>query len=419
MRFGKMFLAGVVCLLSFSEMFAQNSFKILSYSISKQQPGFYNASYIDAGSFGLRSRKEVSFDNGKTWHTKAVGVKNLERIQKHSRREAVTSIFDKNEQAFITFFDALDDPAISKGLVEPKGALKGYYLRYRVSKDKGATWLYDKSVMDRSQKIDNPFPGIRSGENAFYLGDKGSKPILLDNGHILLPVQATILPDPKNKLLNKDNLYNPSGASSYFEVLILEGVWKQGSLSWTVKSRIKGDPQKTTRGLFEPTLVQLNNGKILVVMRGSNGMKSDPQYKLPSYKWYSYSEDNGNTWSEPQPWKYDNGQQFYSPSSMSLLVKHSSGRVFWIGNIAYSNPKGNFPRYPLVIGEVDQHNMLLKQGTVQVLDTFKKADKKKGSLDVGHVTAIEDRQTGDLIVVYPRIHSKSAREWATVRLKMK
>jgi len=417
-----MFLVGIMFVLGTNVGMPQkvdDKITILSYSVSKNQPNFYLAAYTTTSGIQLRARKMVSDDNGRRWHKDPSGIKRLKPIESYSRRVPVSSIYDSNKDAFITFFNALDSPKIPKYAKEPPAALKRYYIRYRVSKDNGATWLYDEPIMEagRTNPL-NPFPGISRGENAFYLGDYGSKPIILDNGHILLPVQATVLPNSKKEELNKNNLYNPAGAHTYTEVLMLDGKWVNDKLEWTLLSRLKADYHRTTRGLIEPTIVQLDNRKILAVMRGSNGGNIDSNYQIPSYKWFSYSEDGGHTWSVPKPWTYDNGAAFYSPSSMSLLFKHSSGRVFWIGNISEKNPRGNKPRYPLVIGEINRNNMTLIKSSVEILDTHKKRDKGKGTMDLSHVTAIENRVTNNIIIVFSRRHSESKTEWVTTRISL-
>jgi len=91
--------------------------------------------------------------------------------------------------------------------------------------------------------------------------------------------------------------------------------------------------------------------------------------KPTGLEWISVSSDDGDTWTAPQPWTYDDGNPFFSPSACSYLLKHSSGRYFWIGNISPTNPKGNDPRYPLVIGEVDGHTLKLIKSTVLQIDT--------------------------------------------------
>jgi hypothetical protein len=149
------------------------------------------------------------------------------------------------------------------------------------------------------------------------------------------------------------------------------------------------------------------DGRLLCVMRGSNySATKDPEYKIPSYKWYSVSNDGGHHWTRPQPWTYDDGKPFFSPSSMSQLLEHSSGRYFWVGNISPSNCRGNDPRYPLVIGEVDRQTLKLIKNTILVIDTKRPDDPKEGDFQLSHWWGLEDRATKDIVIAGARYHQE-------------
>jgi hypothetical protein len=213
-------------------------------------------------------------------------------------------------------------------------------------------------------------------------------------------------------------LWNPTGGLTYTDALVLIGTWtNEHRISWRASQRVAGDPKRSTRGMIEPTLADFQDGRILMVMRGSNDGKARPNFQFPSHKWFAVSRDDGETWSAPEPWTYDDGQPFFSPSAMSTLLKHSSGRFFWIGNLSPENCKGNLPRWPLVIGEVSSKSLKLIRGSVLVVDTEQPNDKTQGRLDLSHFTALEDRETKDIVLVYPRSHNAyKSREWATIRL---
>jgi len=118
---------------------------------------------------------------------------------------------------------------------------------------------------------------------------------------------------------------------------------------------------------------------------------------------------------EPEPWTYADGGEFFSPRSCSQLVPHSSGRLFWIGNIVPENPTGNQPRTPLVIGEVDVKSGLLRQETVWVIDDRKAGDRPLPARS--NFSAREDRETGEVVVNLSRLFVRSppepARDWTS------
>ena len=65
-------------------------------------------------------------------------------------------------------------------------------------------------------------------------------------------------------------LANPGGGYTYTDAAILHGRWKGNQLVWRSSDRIMGDPERSTRGMDEPTIATLQDGRIISVMRGSN-----------------------------------------------------------------------------------------------------------------------------------------------------
>jgi hypothetical protein len=236
---------------------------------------------------------------------------------------------------------------------------------------------------------DAPLPGVRIGRNSAMLGDQTSQPLSY-KGRILLPVQISpVTPDGK--------LHNPGGGYTYHDSAVLHGRWRGGKLEWEMSDLVKSDPARSTRGAVEPTLGELDGGRLIMVLRGSNDRKPE----LPSYRWVSHSTDGGYRWSVPKPWTYDDGKPFFSPSSCSQLIKHSSGRLFWIGNITNDNPKGNRPRYPICIGEVDLKTGLLKRASVRVIDDLRAGENPL--LTLSNFYAREDRQTHEIALHMTRL----------------
>ena len=235
-------------------------------------------------------------------------------------------------------------------------------------------------------------------------------PIKIKSGEILQPIQITPLgPDGK--------YHKPGGGYTYHDSAVLIGTWNdKETLDWRVSERIVADPKLSTRGMLEPTIMQMPDDRILMVMRGSNDVR--PQ--LRAYRWYAISADDGKTWTKPEPWKYSNGESFFSPSACSNLIKHSSGHVFWIGNISPQNPRGNMPRYPLVIGLVDPETFGLVKETVIEIDTRQPEDHSQMTLSNFYTR--EDRETGEIVIYVPTIgrhhelsknNLKGRREWTS------
>jgi hypothetical protein len=394
---------------------ASSSLHLLSRTLSPVVPGWYNALYLQTTGPCLRSGDNFSTNHGRTWRSEPIPPDYTARLPYGFRRDPITSALDPHTGRLLLILNAMDTPGLDPKAVEPPVAQETYYLRYRISADGGRTWQFDEPVVQAGNfDAKHPFEGLWVGKNSIYLGDVGSIPIVTRAGKVLVPAQATPLgADGK--------LWNPTGALTYTDVLVLMGTWTNGHrLSWRASHRVVGDPKRTSRGLIEPTLAEFPDGRILMVMRGSNVRKADPRHELPSCKWFAVSRDGGDTWSTPEPWTGEDGQPLFSPSSMSTLFRHSSGRYFWAGNVSQQNCQGNLPRWPLVIGEVDPRSLKLRRSSLITVDTRQPEDASRGRLDLSHFTLLEDRENKQIVLVYPRSYGAyRSNEWATVRLALR
>ena len=235
----------------------------------------------------------------------------------------------------------------------------------------------------------HPIPGSQLGRNGFMLGDHGSAPITAPNGDILVPLEIFPAKDGK--------LYNPGGGYTWSDAALAIGRWRGAELQWTMSNIVQGDPAVTTRGMVEPTIAFLDRRRVLMVLRGSN----DKNNALPGYKWYSLSSDGGRTFPPAKPWTFTSGQNFFSPSSCSYLLPHSNGKLYWLGNITPENPKGNRPRYPFVLAEVDRVTGLLRQDTVRQIDT--RQNGENDILTLSNFFAHEDRESKDIVLYITKL----------------
>ena len=122
---------------------------------------------------------------------------------------------------------------------------------------------------------------------------------------------------------------------------------------------------------------------------------------LPGHKWVSFSTDGGFRWNEPKPWTYHGGEPFFSPSACSQLLAHSNRKLYWAGHISPQNPRGNRPRYPVFLGEVDQTSGLLIKDTLIPID-----DRQPGEDEILMIYppyAREDRQTHEVVLHMTRL----------------
>jgi hypothetical protein len=181
------------------------------------------------------------------------------------------------------------------------------------------------------------------------------------------------------------------------------GRWDEilGDYEWKVSNPVYLPRRISTRGLDELDLRQLSNGKLLLNMRGSNtGL--DP-LKCPGRRWYSVSADGGLTWSEVKDLRYDTGEQFYSPASISSSFRSSeNGKLYWVGNISENPAEGNSPRYPLQIVEIKEDTICFKKETLTIIDDRDPVHDSE-SLQLSNFSILENRETKEIEIYLTRL----------------
>jgi hypothetical protein len=328
-----------------------------------------------------------SADNGRTWSEPEARPTREARpdgtLRRHFRPGWVDPVTGRYLEFWVEGILPNDDPL---------EGLRQWNLFYRISEDGGRTWSGAEQVIHEGSEYTarHPLPGVYTGKNCVMLGDLSCQPLAAGDGGILVPVEITPLaPD--------GSLYNPTGGYTYTDAAVLIGRWQGRRLRWRMSEPIPGDPGRSTRGMVEPTLGRLDDGRLIAIMRGSNDTRPD----LPSYKWISYSSDGGKRWTKPAPWTYSTGEPFYSPSACSQLLHHSSGRLLWLGNITPANPRGNRPRYPFFVGEVDRRSGLLIRHSLTLVDD--RAPGESELLTLSNFFAREDRETHEVALHLTRL----------------
>lgn len=177
------------------------------------------------------------------------------------------------------------------------------------------------------------------------------------------------------------------------------GKWdsKTKNYKWCTSNRIFLPRKISTRGLVELDLSELKDGRLLLIMRGSNvGMDS---LECPGRKWISISKDGGLTWSEITDLCYDTGEQFYSPATFATTLRSSAnGKLYCFLNISTDPPVGNGPRYPLMVAEIDENKVCLKKETVTIIDD-RNAKLDSANLQLSNFGLLEDRES-NLVELY-------------------
>lgn len=177
-----------------------------------------------------------------------------------------------------------------------------------------------------------------------------------------------------------------------------------GEKNWRPSNQVYVPPEISSRGLLEPDTAILKDGRLLIVARGSD----TPQ--TPGRKWMTWSDDGGRTLAPVREFTYADRTRFYSPSSFHRFVRSSrTGVLHWIGNIRPRPPTGNLPRYPLVIGEINEDRMALERDSLVVIDDRHPGEPEAIAFSNFHV--IEDRETLDFEIFMMRDIARHGTDW--------
>ncbi len=283
---------------------------------------------------------------------------------------------------------------------------KGVYynqLFSRLSRDNGRTWSDGVQLMyEPGMRFDpsDPFNPEYLNNNQAYCGNN----IIRHSNGTLITAGATVnipkdVPVPNPKKLSVMGI--PADARNIGSVCFL-GRWdaERKAYTWTAGKPVWVSRGVSSRGLLEPEVAELKDGRLLVVWRGSNAGLNPKE--VPGRKWFSLSTDGGKTMTKPTDLRYDDGSQFYSPSSFHRMIRHSvKGKLYWIGNICAGRTRGNSPRYPLVIAEVDEKTPALKKNTVTRIDDRREDEGSR--LQLSNFSLLENRQTHELELYLTRL----------------
>lgn len=345
---------------------------------------------------GDKIQARWSDDNGRTW-SDFVPVKPSTNVKYQGvtvREHEGCSVFDPTAGVLVQAWLRQID-------------IDGVYHNFtytRFSRDFGHTWSRPRQlVYEEGDPFDPQEPRKATFLNRSE-GYFGNNILLRSNGTLVHCLAHANAPgDPKNN-------QRPWRMGS----VLFIGKWNAGKeeYDWALGARVEISPDDSARGLMEPEVAELNDGRLLVVWRGSTHGWDGTVAKMPGRKFHSLSTDGGRTLSPPEEWKYDDDTSFYSPSSFHRIIRHGiSGKLYWLGNISSMPPEGNSPRYPLVIAEVDESKAALKKSTVTAIDDRRPG---QGNIQFSNFSLLENRRTHTIdmhLTTYGQ--EPNPKDWAT------
>lgn len=388
-----------------------------AYARTPGQPGFgrllQTINIFGKSDSGEGVLYRTSEDNGETWTEQYVMDRPYQAGPNKNmmRKIAADCFYDEEAQVMVRISGEMlweNDELLS--------IFKKRRMFYMLSFDNGRTWtdpiyIYkDGGGFDR----DRMFPGVAYGINimcsvlkTYQIRGEGPH-----RGKLAIGVQIQMADE-------QGEIINPTGMG-FFKAGCLLGTWNKETLryEWELSDNFaEVTVEESTRGVYEPALQELPDGRIMMVLRGSNWRKEE---ELIGTKWISVSSDQGRTWSRPVRWTYSDGSVMYSSSCSPDLVRDREGNLYFVGVINDANPAGNLPRYPLCIAKVDPGTMGVIKESVTLLDTIREGHKNelaeaatppKYPVDYSNHYSYLD-QNGQKIIVYapyrPTLHSFSS-----------
>jgi hypothetical protein len=325
---------------------------------------------------------QISTDNGRTWSAPEVRWKSASSSAGRVRYAEPAAFFDADRDKLVVLIDKI---------LYPKDRL-----------DVDALYTLELNVYDAgsgrwTEQRELSFPGQRAPAMSF------SFPIKTRRGRLLFPGMRQVR-DAAGKAVHYPSCWAPLD-----ELVTVIGEWdRAGGLSWRLGNPLQIDPATSSRGLDENTLTELPDGRAAAVCRGDNSMFPEK----PGYKWLTFTRDDGLNWSAPAPLPATGGPPIESGSNGSALFRSArNGRLYWLGNLALrgERPKGNWPRSPLCLVEVQKEPFALKRETIFVVDERAGTDSPK--VQLSNFRFYQDRETGDLVIFLTRYAERSASEW--------
>jgi len=264
---------------------------------------------------------------------------------------------------------------------------------YRFSRDEGQTWEPMRQLVQGGPGYDEVHwaDGISYGKNMASFGEL-HRAVQLRDGSILLPICFYRLGDDGHLVKYPDRFGEviwPSMASATFR-----GRWREdlGDLDWEMSNHLTV-PEYMSRGLDEPAVAEMDDGTLMMVMRGS----ASARQSLPGIKLFSISRDGGASWGPAVPLTYPDGSFVHSPGSVANLFRSTkNGRVYLIANILPEPTQQSDPRYPLKIVEIDQTYFWALPETETVI-----ADREEHHpkfVRFSNWQRIEDRETDNPVI---------------------
>lgn len=324
----------------------------------------------------------ISRDNGKTWSEPCLQWKSAVVPEGKVRYIEPAAFFDRDTEKLLVVTDKTLYPGDRLDVNLPGGTTLDIY--------HPGSDLWEP-------RVDLTVSGKRSPEMSFCF------PIKTSRGRVIFPGQDKLV-DEAEKPVHYKGCWSPAGMI----VNLLGDYRPDGTIEWKTSRPVIPDLEKTSRGFYEPAMAELADGRLAMILRGDNSRFPEK----PGCKWVSFSEDDGEVWSEAIPLPFTGGKMLESGSSGSALFRSiKNGKLYWIGNLCVygERAKGNAPRNSLSIAEIQEKPFALKKDTIWVID--EKGFNDSPDLMLSNFRYYQDRITGDVVLYITRLAEKGRERW--------
>jgi hypothetical protein len=256
----------------------------------------------------------------------------------------------------------------------------------QLSRDGGESWSPPAPAVFQGSEFDEVHwgPEIWYGKNSGWID--GASPVWLDDRRFILPFISTLSEA-------KDGL-DRGHARSAFAL----GTWRVdgGGVDWQLSAYTSVKKPFAYSGGDEPCVALLPDGRIMMAMRVCVGQNDGTTF--PSGKFLAVTKDLGKTWSEPQPFRYTDGEQVYCPASMSNIFYYPrNGNLYLITNFLDKPTFGCDPRTTLQIAQLDIETLRVIRDSITVIET-RQPDQPE-TIRFSNWWRYEDRETQNPVLL--------------------
>lgn len=354
----------------------------VTYTNAEKTTLLHRFGWVDASDTYDNFHEMTSIDNGATWSDPILAVKSIPVDGGLIRYIENAAFFDADTDTLFTFVSKFFYP---DGKFDPNQARKVEISRR------------DPALLT-TRHVEEKHFDLRGG-----IGCSFCFPIKTRSGRIVVPLFSARV-NEQNEFVN-----HPVSKTNIYDAYMMLGDYTDtGDITWSLSEAITADDARSTRGFSESSIVELQDGRLAILCRGSNA--SAPE--IPGHKWLCFSSDGGATWSTPTPMACSDGSAIESSATGSALFRSiKNGKLYFIGNLCADGQRadGNWPRSPLHIAEVDEATVSIMRETITVIDDRSSNDTER--TQISNFRYYQDRMSGEIVVFATRFGENSVKDW--------